>query len=296
MPQIPKEYYSTITKMKSTGDVDRKMQNKLNDIYRMTNSCLTVPLNDTIDHSHVDGSYGTLSDGDEHESGFCKSQSNWIESMIVSLTSIPLPNDDNRGLLLPSAKQSLNEKLHKSFPDYDSRIHDETGGSGGGGGNIRHGAYADDVDHGEDDNADHVSVVDDICLCGFCLTGIRRLRDCRLCSSLFYSQKLPDCCPCFLVKQKQIYKRVNKAFPNQHEADIMDELNINDFNDLTEVTRYTRFIQCCNCVSLKPILDVLGTMLDLSLLFKPKYLILWISNLIGLLGKLHTLYFVYTSL
>ncbi|CAH8451233.1 unnamed protein product [Schistosoma bovis] len=295
MPQIPKEYYSTITKMKSTGDVDRKMQNKLNDIYRMTNSCLTVPLNDTIDHSHVDGSYGTLSDGDEHESGFCKSQSNWIESMIVSLTSIPLPNDDNKGLLLPSAKQSLNEKLHKSFPDYDSRIHDETGGSGGGG-NIRHGAYADDVDHGEDDNADHVSVMDDICLCGFCLTGIRRLRDCRLCSSLFYSQKLPDCCPCFFVKQKQIYKRVNKEFPNQHEADIMDELNINDFNDLTEVTRYTRFIQCCKCVSLKPILDVLGTMLDLSLLFKPKYLILWISNLIGLLGKLHTLYFVYTSL
>ncbi|CAH8451213.1 unnamed protein product [Schistosoma bovis] len=291
MPQIPKEYYSTITKMKSTGDVDRKMQNKLNDIYRMTNSCLTVPLNDTIDHSHVDGSYGTLSDGDEHESGFCKSQSNWIESMIVSLTSIPLPNDDNKGLLLPSAKQSLNEKLHKSFPDYDSRIHDETGGSGGGG-NIRHGAYADDVDHGEDDNADHVSVMDDICLCGFCLTGIRRLRDCRLCSSLFYSQKLPDCCPCFFVKQKQIYKRVNKEFPNQHEADIMDELNINDFNDLTEVTRYTRFIQCCKCVSLKPILDVLGTMLDLSLLFKPKYLILWISNLIGLLGMYVPLIYV----
>ncbi|VDP79572.1 unnamed protein product [Schistosoma curassoni] len=68
----------------------------------------------------------------------------------------------------------------------------------------------------------------------------------------------------------------------------MDELNINDFNDLTEVTRYTRFIQCCNCVSLKPILDVLGTMLDLSLLFKPKYLILWISNLIGLLDTFNT--------
>ncbi|VDP26826.1 unnamed protein product [Schistosoma margrebowiei] len=281
MPQIPNECYSTITKMKSTGDVNRKMQNKLNDIYRMTNSCLTVPLDDTIDHSHVEGSYGTLNDGDEHESGFYKSQSNWIESMIVSLTSIPLPNDDNRGLLLPSAKQSLNEKLHKSFPDYDSRIHDETGG---GGGNIRHETSADDVDHGEDDNTDHVSVMDDICLCGFCLTGIRRLRDCRLCSSLFYSQKSPDCCPCFLVKQKQIYKRVNKEFPNQHEADIMDELNINDFNDLTKATRYTRFIQYCKCVSLKPILDVLGTMLDLSLLFKPKYLILWISNFIGLLG------------
>ncbi|XP_018648622.1 putative monocarboxylate transporter [Schistosoma mansoni] len=288
MPQIPNEYYSTINKMKSTGDVDRKMQNKLNDIYRMTNSCLTVPLNDTIDHSHVDGSYGTLSDGDEHESGFCKSQSNWIESMIVSLTSIPLPNDDNRGLLLPSTKQSLNEKLPKSFPDYDSRIHDETGGDS----NICHEIYADDVDHGDADNADHVNVMDDICLCGFCLTGIRRLRDRRLCSSLFYSQKLSDCCSCFYVEQKQIYKRVNKEFPNQYEADIMDELNINDYNDLNKVTRYTRFIQCCKCVSLKPILDVLGTMLDLSLLFKPKYLILWISNLIGLLGMYVPLIYV----
>ncbi|CAH8478772.1 unnamed protein product [Schistosoma rodhaini] len=288
MPQIPNEYYSTINKMKSTGDVDRKMQNKLNDIYRMTNSCLTVPLNDTIDHSHVDGSYGTLSDGDEHESGFCKSQSNWIESMIVSLTSIPLPNDDNRGLLLPSTKQSLNEKLPKSFPDYDSRIHDESGGDS----NICHEIYADDVDHGDADNADHVNVMDDICLCGFCLTGIRRLRDRRLCSSLFYSQKLSDCCSCFHVEQKQIYKRVNKEFPNQYEADIMDELNINDYNDLNKVTRYTRFIQCCKCVSLKPILDVLGTMLDLSLLFKPKYLILWISNLIGILGMYVPLIYV----
>ncbi|CAH8449891.1 unnamed protein product [Schistosoma turkestanicum] len=295
--QILNDCYASTNKMKSTGDVDKKLQNKLNDMYNMTNSCLTVPLNDTtIPHDHINGSYGTLSGGggagggggggEEFESEFYKSQSNWMESLIVSLTSIPLRNDDNRELLLPSTKQSLNEKLHKSFSDDVNRIHDEASD-----------AYADDVvvdRDDDDDDDDHVSVINDICLCGFCLTAIRRLRDCRLCSSMFYSQKLLlNCCPCLVVGKKQIYQHVNKEFPNQYESDmIMDKSSISDDNDWTKITRDTHFVQCCKCVSLKPILDVLGTMLDLSLLLKPKYLILWISNLIGLLGMYVPLIYV----
>ncbi|TNN13090.1 Monocarboxylate transporter 14 [Schistosoma japonicum] len=270
--QIPNDHITLMNKMKSTGTIDKKTQSKLSDTCHMTNSCLTVPVSDTTDHSHIDNSYGG-----ERESAFFQSQPNWMESLIVSLTSIPLPNDETRGLV--HSKQNLDEKLHKSFIDYNNRMHDEVDST-----DISHEICDNDVVNKRDDNLESTLTINDNRLCEFCLTSLCRLRDCRL---------WPDwCCSCYFTGQKQIYHRVNKEFPNhQPESDMMiDETSIHDGDyenddDLIKIKRCTSPVQC-KCVSLKPMLDVLGTMLDLSLLLKPKYLILWISNLIGLLGKL----------
>ncbi|CAH8461702.1 unnamed protein product [Heterobilharzia americana] len=264
IPNLSTEQYLSNIGLSSTNIVNKANQQNLND-RDISNSHLTIHLNDTNGYNDGRG----LTDC-EHESAFYQSQSNWMESLIVSLTSIPLPNDgDNRGIL---TKQNLDEKSHKSLSDY--------------GGSRLQNLAPDEVDDLNDDDG----VIHDISLCDICLTGIRRLRDGRLCSSFSCLKRLYDCLTCF-PNDKQIYKPVNKEHFNHSKFDTVDELSPNDYEESPKYTRCTRRVQC-NFISIKPIVDVLSTMLDLSLLRKPKYLILWISNLTAVLGMYVPLIYV----
>ncbi|CAH8457284.1 unnamed protein product [Heterobilharzia americana] len=245
IPNLSTEQYLSNIGLSSTNIVNKANQQNLND-RDISNSHLTIQLNDTNGYNDGRG----LTDC-EHESAFYQSQSNWMESLIVSLT---------------------NEKSHKSLSDY--------------GGSRLQNLAPDEVDDLNDDDG----FIHDISLCDICLTGIRRLRDGRLCSSFSCLKRLYDCLTCF-PNDKQIYKPVNKEHFNHSKFDTVDELSPNDYEESPKYTRCTRRVQC-NFISIKPIVDVLSTMLDLSLLRKPKYLILWISNLTAVLGMYVPLIYV----
>nr|CAH8831374.1 unnamed protein product [Trichobilharzia regenti] len=296
IPNISNEQqYSPAIGLSSSGIFHKTTnQQNLKDT-DMCNSRLTVQWNDTP-AAPITATTTTIASA--LSSGhhlIDQSQPNRMESFLVSLTSIPFPNDDDDNRRDGAAtgggggevasmlinKQRLDEKLHKSISEYDNRLQNLT---------------PDDVDDEDEVYATSIAAVadDNVCLSECCLTGIRRLRDGRLCPSISSClRRLYNCFTCFTHKQKRIYKPVNKEFTDgDYDGVDGDESNsLNDDGGYDDDDVDDELPKCtpnhsvpCKSFTFKPIIDVLSTMLDLSLLREPKYLLLWISNLIGVLG------------
>ncbi|VDP99446.1 unnamed protein product [Trichobilharzia regenti] len=305
IPNISNEQqYSPAIGLSSSGIFHKTTnQQNLKDT-DMCNSRLTVQWNDTP-AAPITATTTTIASA--LSSGhhlIDQSQPNRMESFLVSLTSIPFPNDDDDNRRDGAAtgggggevasmlinKQRLDEKLHKSISEYDNRLQNLT---------------PDDVDDEDEVYATSIAAVadDNVCLSECCLTGIRRLRDGRLCPSISSClRRLYNCFTCFTHKQKRIYKPVNKEFTDgDYDGVDGDESNsLNDDGGYDDDDVDDELPKCtpnhsvpCKSFTFKPIIDVLSTMLDLSLLREPKYLLLWISNLIGVLGKLIYFSFAY---